>query len=335
MRPAVLTVLPGGIWEPPLVDWARITGGARILGRCGSPAEIERRLGSTDVILVGDDTSWVGAGMVHHWRALGVTVIGIADQGATGYMRAIGCDMVIPDDWSPHALITAVTATRPGPAPTPLGDLVSVTGPRGAPGRTEVSLALAWALSETHPTLLVELDCGAPSLGLRTGLSPRLDITDADPATGAPLGFGRLGCLRVISAPLHPGPLASSVTHRVIAAARAEPSIVVADLGPEPKDSTDPSTSVLVCEPSDGGLTRAARLLTDWMKEPPLLVVNQPRGGRVTQADVRRVRRATGLEPTVTIDHLPRLKWGTPPPAELVDRVRPLAEAVVGQRALR
>ena len=53
------------------------------------------------------------------------------------------------------------------------------TGGGGAPGRTEIALALAWIASGRGVCTLVDADLSAPGLAVRLGIPPRPDLADA------------------------------------------------------------------------------------------------------------------------------------------------------------
>lgn len=185
--------------------------------------------------------------------------------------------------------------------------LVAVTGPRGAPGRTEVALALgsAWAGREAK-TAVVDLDLEAPGLALRAGVSPRPDLADAAAALAE---TGRLpaGTLRPVArtrvvAGSH-RPVRPAAARLVAEAVLCTVPVVIVDTGPAGPD--DPLLAradriVVVLEGSPAGIVRATELLSAWHLRRPEVVVN-----RVRPADrvdvVGAVRRWTGLEPSAVV----------------------------------
>ncbi|MEX0756742.1 MAG: hypothetical protein WD204_02230, partial [Acidimicrobiia bacterium] len=178
---------------------------------------------------------------------------------------------------------------------------------RGAPGRSEVALALAYALG--GGARLVEVDAAAPSLGLRMGLVPSrtravVDLGDVtlDPA---PVGTGMVRVDQIVA-------------H--VERARTTNGVTVLDTGP---DSTlhrmiDLDEVVFVGEATDVGVVRLARLCDVWLGPTPRLVINRHR----PEQDLRRVRRATGLEPSAVIPDLPIPGSGHTPSPEMRSALR-------------
>ncbi len=317
MRPTLVTVISPSSWEPALVAFARSSALIRIPRRCTSASEVEQYAYSGDVVVVGGETPWVIPPLIRRWRGGGRIVVGIAsDEPARRILLAGGCDAVLPSSTPPAQLVSSVLSLR---RPTSGGfpPLVAVTGARGAPGTTEVSLALAWSLS----AILVDLDPQAPSLGLRLGLPP------SDRPRRA-----RVGPIEVLTLPPGLGSLSDSLSIRLVETCRATQT-TVADCGLTVPRSLTPEFVVVVTDGTPMSLLRTGRALATWTGPPPLIVLN-----RVDNADrevsVRNVRAATGLEPAAVIQRAPKTTGPEPIPqmvTELADLTRTILQ---GQNAL-
>jgi len=324
MRPALVTVIGGRHWELRVVHEARNSGTARILARCTEPAQVERWLSEADAVTIGVEVPWLGTGIVRRWRAAGVLVVGMADDSSTGFLRGVGCDLVLPASDDPGSVLRAITvaSTQRSAPRSPIPGPVTVVGPRGAPGRSEIALSLAHGLSRIRPTTLVELDSQAPSLGLRAGLRPRPDITDADlhPIPGD---------LQILTSPAANTAIGSSVVYRIIAASLAEGRYTVCDAGPPPARPVFDGPAVVVCDPSEVGLVRVARMLSTWDGTAPYLVVNRVRPDQIERSVVA-VRSATGLEPDAVVPKVATLPR-TAPSEEIVAALQPVIEGIVSR----
>ncbi|MFQ5949054.1 MAG: CpaE family protein, partial [Acidimicrobiia bacterium] len=199
----------------------------------------------------------------------------------------------------------------------PSGSSVAVAGPRGAPGRTEVALALAWQWATNRPTLLIDLDLEAPAIAIRLGRPPRPDISDVADAvhangrlpTDAVQQVGRLNLI-VGSHRAEEPALRPMLVDDVVEAALGSYELVVLDLGPRPADDgllKQSDHAVVVAEASPNGLVRAARLTAEWSGPPPALVLN--RIPNVDRTDViRAARRWTGLDPIALVPDRQRIR---------------------------
>ncbi|MGF1665806.1 MAG: hypothetical protein ACFCVC_05995 [Acidimicrobiia bacterium] len=338
MRPAVATVLTALPWERELVTSARLGGMVRILGRCRSAFDVDQTLERIDAVVVGAETGWLSSALLRRWRSRGVTVVGMlapGDRPAAEMMNAGEVDAVFAHDEPPMRVLSAIVSGIATPRPkTATGALATVVGPRGAPGRSEVALALAWATAVRRRTLLVELDDDAPGLGLRLGLVPGPGLDRSDPALAAAPRYRRHDPIELLTLPLGAGPLSRALTSRVIEAAREEFGALVVDGGPVLPEALghDPGTPVLVLEPTPTGLVRAARMVTAWQGPEPLVVVN--RVGRDEEGAVRLVRAAIGLEPTAVVAELARPEQGQPPPATMVEALRAVSRRIQACAAL-
>ncbi len=303
----VATVISGSGWEHRLVRQTRGMGSVQVVARCATAAEVALALPRVDAVVIGADVAWMTHHAVSFWHRAGASVIGIAsnDPERTLLARA-GCDAVFGTDVAPADLLGVATAALPRRG----GTVVTVGGPRGAPGRTEVALGLAWAAAAHGPTLLVESDSEAPSLGLRLGLPPGSGST--------PVGVGPID---VLTLPVRPGPLSQTMLDRVVLGATGRYSLVVVDSGPR----FETGTRIMVVTPAPVVAVRAARMLATWDGDPPMLVAN-----RVDHDDqVKGLRAATGLEPDAVV---PTCAPTGPEPAEAaLVALSQLARRLAGQ----
>lgn len=284
MRPAIATVIGPG-WEPGLVAHTRNSGLARVVGRCGDSAGLADVAARADAIFVGSEVPWLPEWDLDRFD-LAARVIGVAsDPPGAQLLEAAGIDDVIDSRTPPAGMLSFALASHPRDP----GRVIEVTGPRGAPGRSEVALALAFA--SPHPALLIEADAAAPSLGLRMGL-PLLGSGEVHQ-----VGSVQLAPCSLTARPVHPGRVVAAIT-----AARSVHGLTVVDGGPNSRwhQMVDVDAVVVVGEATDVGVVRLAHLCEGWMGPTPVLVINRHREDQ----DLRRVLRATGLEPAVVLPAL-------------------------------
>jgi len=181
MSVRVATVLSARDWEPGLVSYARETAELRIVLRAFQPHEIEEHAEDIDVVVAGGEVSWVTPVQIAAWQRTGLGVLGIhpvGDEPAAAMLRSAGVDELLPDTVDVRTIVTAIRFISPSTALLERGGtgaVVSVIGARGAPGTTEIALALAWESGRRTPTLLIDLDLTAPSIAIRLGVPPRPD----------------------------------------------------------------------------------------------------------------------------------------------------------------
>lgn len=323
MTPRLATVLSARPWESMVVAHARDTAAVRLVARAYRPEDISDRRDEIDVVLAGAEISWVTPGLVAAWRRSGLTVIGLypaGDHPGRDLLEAGGADEVLPDDVPVEAIIHAVLHHRPSEPRPPAQDpapIVAVTGPRGAPGRTEIAIAVAWNWSRRASTLLIDLDTAAPGVAIRLGLPPRPDLTDvADSIKGTGRIPGDLtktvGALRVIvgSHRSDEPPLRTTTIEEVAECAAAAAAVVVLDLGPAAPDDRilkRADHAVLVADASPTGLVRVARTTAEWSGPPPALVLNRM-PSRDANDLVVAARRWTGLDPAVLVPEDPAIR---------------------------
>ncbi len=314
----VATVIGGRPWEAELVATARNTGLARIVARCVDPADVTRASPPARVVVVGSETPWLTPAVVRTWRHRGLAVVGVhppSDRPGRRLLAEGGCDLIVGDDRPALEILGELAAVAP-PPPRPTVDIVAVTGPRGAPGRTEVALALAWVLGGRAPTVLAECDFEGRALGLRLALAP---------AT-AGMRLDRVGPIDVLHLAPGAGPLSESLLARTLATAGERFEHVVTDVGPRIPTGSGPT--ILVTTPAPVLLVRTAAMLHRWEGPPPLLVANRVGG----TSDLRAVRRATGLEPAAAAPVVAPPRPGSAPPRPLLRALEELAGTLAGNR---
>lgn len=283
-RPSVATTLTSRPWEPAFASLVRSTGALRLVARAYRPDEIDGV--EVDVVLAGAEVPWVDEVRIADWRRRGIRVVAVHaahDLASRAVLERAGADVVLPGTTSPMVLLRHATYEGARPTPTArTARVVVVTGPRGAPGRTTVSLMLAGLLRHHASTALVDLD--PPVIGLHFGLGPRMDAP--------PRHVDSVVVFAGVQPPRDPT--------RAVIRARATDGIeaVVVDAGPMPlhEDLLEiADTTLVVCTAEPVSLLRTATALSSWWAPRPTVVVN--RAGE--DLDLRPVRAALGLEPVV------------------------------------
>ncbi len=326
-RAAVATVLTAHLWEEDFVAFLRDGAGLRVVARAYEPEEVIRR--APDVVVVGSETSWISPTHIRAWRRRGIKVLGlhpVGDGPGRELFQRGGADAILPETTSMVGLFRAVQALSVvEPSVLAEGTLVAVTGPRGAPGRTEMALALAFGAADRQRTLLVDLD--PPSIGIRLGLDPHptlLEALDEIRADGVPPPVRRVGPLSILAG-VEGGPLVAPLRWELVRASLNSFDLVVADLGPWPQNDSvirNARSAVLVCDAAPTGMVRASAMVNDWVGPPPRVLVNRAIDGEQTR---RMVRQALGLEPAVVIPYLEAVRSaslkGDQPPGLLIGQV--------------
>jgi MinD-like ATPase involved in chromosome partitioning or flagellar assembly len=294
----------------------RESAAARLVLRAYQPLDLEDRRDEIDVVVAGAETSWVTSAAVASWRRGGLRVVGVypaADAPARRILETGGADEVVVETLPPEAKIAAIRAVAADGAteePAKTGIFVAVTGSRGAPGRTEVALALAWNLRGHLKTLVLDADLEAPSLAIRLGIPARPDLADAADSCrvsgelSADVVHERDGLSFVVGSH-RPGepPLRQPLLDDVLDAALGRFDIVVADLGPQGGDVEllkRADAAVLVASGDAVGIVRAARTAEEWAGPPPALVLNRV-NGRSARESTAAARQWLGLDPVAVI----------------------------------
>ncbi len=307
MRPAVATVLSPRMWEPDLVGHARRTAAVRIVGRAYEPEDL-LRMGSLEAVVVGAETSWLTAALIRSWRSRGWRVLGLHPANDTPGRRVLeqgGADLVAPDSTHPEQLLRTLSSW----AAEPLGHreggrITTVTGARGAPGRTTVAVALARA--GRTPTLLLDAD-PLPNIGPALGLGPGPELADLIDGLRNDSGFIGLAHpgdgLAVLCPESGEHPLAGALVCELAMSMGTEFATVILETGPPGPHLSRmlrvSEQAVLVVDGTPQGLIRAARLLDDWPVDAPRVILNRIRGD--TEVLLRSARSALGLEPEALI----------------------------------
>jgi hypothetical protein len=308
VRPAIATVIGPG-WEPRLVEHARSSGLARLIGRCSDPAGLAELVARADVVFVGSDVPWLPdtdlRTMADHTRLIGVA----GDDPGARLLGRMGVQDIIAAATPPGGMLALAVSQ----SATERGRLIEVTGTRGAPGRSEIALGLAYAWRHRGGAALLELDDAAPSLGLRMELPPGIETH-------------RLDGVSLMPSPVGVGPRRVDLLATTITESTSHHTITILDGGPGstwhrmvPVDEV-----VLVGEATDVGVVRLAHMCEAWLGPTPRLVINRHRPGQ----QLGHVRQATGLEPAAVIPELPPPTIGSIPGPRLHAALRTL----VGQR---
>ncbi|NNC74047.1 MAG: hypothetical protein HKN93_00915 [Acidimicrobiia bacterium] len=308
----VATILSPRDWEPDLVAHAQATGAIALTQRIYLPEELDPEI--VDVVVAGAETAWVTAAQIASWKQAGILVVGIHpafDRPAARLLDIGGADEILDERIGAEGIVQAIRflgPSRPVDADG-LGEVVAVTGARGAPGRSEIAVALAWAWMRERRVVLVDCDIAAPSIAVRLGLPPRPDLTDAadrvresglltDEAVHGWRGID------VVVGSHRPNDqvLRTELVEDVIEAARQRYEVVIVDCGPTEDDrlSKRADHAVVVAEASATGLVRAADVVARWAGPMPALILN--RIDDESTADlVKTSRRWTGLDPAVLV----------------------------------
>ncbi|GMQ92961.1 MAG: hypothetical protein BMS9Abin12_0438 [Acidimicrobiia bacterium] len=342
----VATVLSAREWEPGLVQHARDTAALRVVLRAYQPSDIESRAEEIDVVVAGGEVSWVTPRQIATWRRLGFGVIGVHPQGdvpAARLLESGGASEVVPDSIDVAALVQAIrfVAPRVDRVVTKAKRIVTaVTGPKGAPGCTEIALAYASirARTKAKSVVLIDADLEAPALAVRLGLAPRPDVTDAADGVRADGTIDadclhRIGGFSVITGSHRPGeqPLREAMMRGVVDAAAAQFDEVVLDVGmvrSNTKLVEDADIALFVVDASAVGVVRAAQITSRWMGPQPSLILNRV-AARDRKQIVEAARRWTGLDPAAVVPELKQVRRATAA-AKMPDRRLTRAVAALG-----
>lgn len=309
----VSTVLSAREWESRLVAAARATASVRLVLRAFLPDEVIDRSHEVDVVVVGSETPWASTARLASWVRVGIRVVGIhpvGDRPAADRLAAAGVDLVLSDDLPAETILREIRLLEPAAERSdPSHRLVAVTGGGGAPGRTEIALALAWIASGRGACTLVDADLSAPGLAVRLGIPPRPDLADAvdsvhESGTVPESLVHPAGRLRIVTGSHRPGepPLRAEPVFDVIDALRVTTPVVV-DTGGWPQGAEivkAATTGIVVADASPTGIVRTAAVLGEWAGPPPRLVLNRVDPGHGGEA-VTAVRRWTGLDPVALV----------------------------------
>ena len=308
-RPRVATVLSAREWEPRLVDAARRDPQIRIVRRAYEPQDLDRSA-PLDAVVVGSETAWITSARIHSLRTTGIRVIGIYPQGdrpGRDLLHRGGVDVALPDTTPTEELLTAASMMRrEGSTPAKQGKLIAVTGPRGAPGRTEVAISLGHLLAERASVALIDLDLDAPAISFRMGMRPGPDLIDSAESlrVGGRHRVAAAGIPTIIAGPrpMHHTTDPKPVVADLVDASLSTFDLTVIDTGPLSPDLTILSTCdsiVLVCDASPVSLIRASHSISEWTGPTPEVVNRVAR--QLEEDSIVLARRALGLEPRALI----------------------------------
>lgn len=323
MTPRLATVLSARDWEANVVALARDTALVRLVLRAYQPGDIERHLDDIDVVVAGAETSWVTPAQIGSWRRKGLKVIGTFPNGDGPSQKMLleaGVLEALPDNSHPSEVLHLARLAGFSETDADVGQngaVVAVSGPRGAPGRTEIALALAWNWGIDSNVGLIDLDIEAPNLAIRTTRPPRPDLTDAaervrlDGALDSSTvhSFGPVSLLVGSHRPGE-GPLGPTMVDDVTEAATGAFEITILDLGPYESNHRLVKASdhaVLVVDGTPSGLVRGARVAAEWVGPPPALILNKV--VRSSGPDsLAAARKWIGLDPVAVVRHRQRIK---------------------------
>ncbi|GBE25491.1 hypothetical protein BMS3Bbin02_01777 [bacterium BMS3Bbin02] len=317
MIPRIATVLSAREWEAALVASAHDTARVRLVARIYQPDDVLDVDGAIDAIVVGAETPWLTTSIVHAWIGQGIVVIGMYPAGdpvAPGQLAGMGVDVVIKDTEEPEVVLHRLRVALPDTlgSPVPTGPITVVTGPRGAPGITEVAIGVATLIARRRDTVLVDADPTDPAIAVRLNLRPNPTIEDAIDLIHAGHALTpcvqRFAAIGIIAGARNAEYLADSAAPLLegIAASTAH---VVVDAGPNPLATITKRAdeAIIVCDASAVGIVRVAKFVAAWSGPQPQLVVNRvPRRDTLQVGDA--VRRWTGITPTALIPDNPAIR---------------------------
>lgn len=318
MIPRIATVLSAREWEAALVQSAHDTARVRLVARMYQPDDVYDIETEIDAIVVGAETPWLSASIVRSWTARGIVVVGIHaanDPVAPGQLASMGVDIVMKDTEEPEVVLHRLRLALPETttAATTTAQITVVTGPRGAPGITEVALGAATISAKHRNTILVDADATDPVLAVRLNLSPEPTIEDALDAIHADGDISscvqRFGGIGVIVGAASEEYITDSATSLLEAVAVITEHVIV-DAGPNPIAAITKraDNAIVVCEASAVGIVRVAKFIAAWSGPQPTIVLNRvPRRDKDQLTDA--VRRWTGLAPTATVADNPAIRY--------------------------
>lgn len=306
MIPTIVTVPTLHFWEDDLVREVRSAGVARIVGRVATRSEL--LASDADVVVIGDTAPFLSTELLRR-LAPGRVVIGVITGPGSIASRIFadaGVAAVFRDEVPVEALIAVTLASRECPrADAPASEVIVVRGVRGAPGCTEIAIGLASALGRRHPTLLVEGDRLAPSIGLRLGLPPGSSIqTAGDFDLCAPFDSS--------------GPSTNASIARIVDRSASTHRFTVVDQGVDPAMWGD--HELLVVRASPTSIVRGARAVS---AEGTPVVANRVRN----PSDLAMIRAAIGGEPVAVVPDV-EVTFGGGPVDRIVAALAPLADVL-------
>ena len=195
----VLTAINGAAEADVVLALCAPGSGITVTRRCGDVVELlgAAQAGAGAVAVVSGDLPGLDRERIAQLHQEGVRIVALGGDDPKR-LRAIGIDAVIDDARAEKALATAVLAAIYNPEVDPLvvtpaiasvsatGQIITVWGPGGAPGRSTVAVEVAAELAglarrggrgraarrriSPGPALLIDADTYGSSLALRLGL---------------------------------------------------------------------------------------------------------------------------------------------------------------------
>ncbi len=219
---------------------------------------------------------------------------------------------MLSDDAPAEAIARVIRLLDPpAPAQRGVGAITGITGPRGAPGRTEIAVALALARSRRGSSLLVDYDLDAPAIAIRLGVAPRPDVVDAADTVHAKGTIDETairtwhGIAAIVASIRSDEPeVRPELLDDLLSAASGQFDHVTVDLGPEPRATVD--QTIVVAEGTPLGIVRAAQTIDRGTLDRPALVLNRVAREEAAEA-VTATRRWTGLDPLAVVLDDPRI----------------------------
>lgn len=188
LDPVIMLTHSTRSWAHDLHQFVADHGGALVRGYAVSPESAVDA--AYDILFVDDVTSFLSPLLVTRLHDRGVRVVGVYDPDDGGeagaeLLRSYGVDVVVATPATAPELVTAMFGVKPtieaaaadtedgapeSVASTVVRPIVSVGGAAGGCGATELAIALAAALAERVPVVLVDGDTERPGMVQRLGL---------------------------------------------------------------------------------------------------------------------------------------------------------------------
>jgi len=314
----VATVLSAREWEARFVAAARDSAALRLVMRAYLPDEVSSQADRIDVVVAGAETPWVTATRVAAWRRLGLRVVGVhpqTDRPAADRLQAGGVDLLLEEALDPEQMVREVRLLDAGDRVevNRTGDVVVVTGCAGAPGRTEVAIALAWMNAGRSHTALVDGDLEGPSIAIRLGLPARPDLADCVDVLidgGSYMDSSHeVGRMRVVTGSLRVDGLKVEPLLDLVETASATARVLV-DVGRWSSARQlirIADSAVFVASATPKSIVRTSRIVDEWDGPTPALVINKVDRGREPDV-VSAVRRWSGLDPAALVRRRRRIR---------------------------
>lgn len=334
MVPDIALAASARDWPDRLHRFLLDHGGGRIVDRVMGADQATSA--SFDVLLIDDVCSFLTPRLVAMLKQSGAEVIGVymPEDGSDAKRRLLECGIsdVIETAASPEEFLakvgTALSHREAAPAaeqPTTSPALrIGVTGPCEGVGMTEVAIALAHALADDLPTMLVDMDQSWPAVAQRLDLPLHPNIRTAlDRALHRmerlEEGVHRLGDLMVVGGRADGGQgaeISRPDSIMLLDAMGSLAEVIVSDLGPLAGASAlirEFDTVMLVGEGNPVGVARLIKTAGSVLAHHPahsvLVAVNKTGSGSFRRSEIiNEVGRALPDLPVVTLPRETRLE---------------------------